>query len=98
MCQNMNIEWLNMVYLRAQYWVHSSSSFILITLILNHKSPVLLAFLLMIVPFTDQYILKVASLLYKKIYSSGSSRQIHGKWHLISTNVSFSVSLIICQV
>ena len=51
----------------------------LMTLIL--KSPVLFTFLLMIVPFTDQYILKVIPFLNKKIYSSCRSGQIHGKWH-----------------
>ena len=54
--------------------------------------------LLMIGPFTDQYILKVIPFIYKKIYSSCRSGQIHGKWHLMSTNVSYFVSLIASQV
>ena len=71
--------------------IHTFSFFIF-------KSPVLLAFLLMIVPFIDQYILKVIPFLYKKIYSSCGSGQIHGKWHLMLTNVSYFVSLIASQV
>ena len=59
-------------------------------MMLNLKSPVLFTFLLMIVPFTDQYILKGTRLLYKKIYSSCRGGQLHGKWHLMLTNVSFS--------
>ena len=77
-------------------YFNSSSSFILMTL--NRKSPVLLASLLMIVPFTDQYILKVIPFLYKKIYSSCRSGQVHGKWHLMQKNVSYFVSLIASQV
>ena len=53
---------------------------------------------LMIVPFADQYILKVIPFLYKKIYSSCRSGQIHGKWYLMLTNVSYFVSLIASQV
>ena len=56
--------------------VHSTSSFILMTL--NRKSPVLYTFLLMIMPFTDQYILKVTPLFYKRIYSSCRRGQING--------------------
>ena len=37
-----------------------------------------ICFLLMIVPFTDQYILKVIPFLYKKIYSNCRSGQIYG--------------------
>ena len=55
----------------------------------NRKSPVLFAFMLMIVPFTDQYILKVIPFHYKKIYSSCRSGQIHGKWHLMLANVRY---------
>ena len=54
--------------------------------------------LLMIVPFTDQYILKVIPFLHKKIYSSCRSGQIHGKWHLMLTNVIYFASLIASQV
>ena len=61
---------------------------------INLKSPVLLTFSLMIVPFTDQYILKVILFLYKKTYSSCRSGQIHGKWHLILIKVSYFESLI----
>ena len=66
--------------------------------ITSYYSPVLFTFLLMIVPFIDQYILKVIPFLYKKIYSSCRSGQIHGKWHLMLTNVSYFVSLIASQV
>ena len=59
---------------------------------------VLYVVLLMIVSFTDQYILKVIPFLYKKIYSSFRSGQIHEKWDVMSTNVSLSVSLIVSQV
>ena len=52
---------------------------------------VMIAFLLMKVPFTDQYILKVIPLPYKKIYLSCRGGQIHGKWHLMLINVSYSV-------
>ena len=38
-----------------------------------------ISLLLMVVPFTDQHILKVIPLVYKKIYLSGRSGQIHGK-------------------
>ena len=65
---------------------------------IDRKSPVLFAFLLMIVPFTDQYILKVIPFLYKKIYSICRSGQVHGKWHLMLTNVSYFLSLIASQV
>ena len=41
---------------------------------------------------------KVRASLYKKIYSSCRSGQIHGKWHLMSTNASYSESLIVSQV
>ena len=51
-------------------------------------SPAIFAFLLMIVSFADQYILKVIPFLYKKIYSSCRSGQIHGIWHLILINVN----------
>ena len=51
--ENLKVEWLNLVFLRAQYWVESSSSFILMTSNLN--SPVLLAFLLMLVHFIYKY-------------------------------------------
>ena len=36
--------------------------------------------------------------LYKKIYSSCRSGQIHGKWNLMLTNVSHFGSLIASQV
>ena len=60
MGQYLNVDYPNRVYLRAQYLVHSSSSFILMTL--NLKPPVLFAFLLMILCPSGQYILSM--LLY----------------------------------
>ena len=53
--------------------------FLILLMTLNRKSPVLFAFLLMIVPFTDQCILKVIPFPYKRMYSSCISGQIHGK-------------------
>ena len=76
--------------------LHSTSLFILMTL--NLKSTVLFTFLLMIVPLTDQYILKMIPFLYKKIYSSLRSGQMHSKWNLMLTNVRYSVSLAVSQV
>ena len=53
MGENLKVKWLNWVFLRAQHWVKSSSSFILMTSNLN--SQVLLAFLLMLVHFIYKY-------------------------------------------
>ena len=60
---------------------------------IESQSPVLFDFLLMIVPFTDQHILKVIPFHYNKIYSSCRSWQVHGKWHLMLANASYFVSL-----
>ena len=47
---------------------------------------------------TDQYNLKVIPFHHKMIYSSCRSGQIHDKWQLMLTNVSYFVSLFACQV
>ena len=59
--ENLKVEWLNWVIIREQYWDSSSSSFILMTSNLN--SPVLFAFLLMLMHITYKYIMSDSIIL-----------------------------------